>query len=79
MKRHRLTRRGFLKSTAAMAGAATVTPYFWSSNSRSEAHAQEESPGDRLNVGAIGTSIYADRYTGKGRFFQGDSATGAGT
>ena len=41
--------------------AAAATPYFWSS-----ASAGEESKNDRLNVAAIGTSIYTDRYRGKG-------------
>jgi len=57
------SRRQFLK-TAAFAGgaAATVAPTFW------RPVRGQESANDRLNVGSIGTSIYTDRYTGKGEF-----------
>ena len=54
------TRRDFLKTTA-LSGATLSVPYFWTS-----AQAQQDSANDRLNVGAIGTSIYTDRYTGDG-------------
>ena len=47
MSRSISTRRDFLKTSAAAAGAAV--PYFWSSE-----HARAESPGEKLNVAAIG-------------------------
>lgn len=53
------TRRQFLR-TASVASLAANTYVFTSS-----AKAQE-SANDRLNVGAIGTSIYTNRYTGDG-------------
>ncbi len=60
MTRHQATRRDFLKGIAA-AGTAAAVPYFVSSS-----FAQQESANDKLNIGSIGTSIYTDRYTGKG-------------
>lgn len=50
-------RRQFFKQAAAMA----VVPYVWTSS-----YARAQSANDKLNVGAIGTSIYTDRYTGAG-------------
>jgi len=56
-----VTRREFLKGSAAAAGLGAAAPYFWTS-----AYAKAESANDRPNVAAIGTSIYTDRYTGPG-------------
>ncbi len=61
MTRRQATRRDFLRGIAAATGAAITVPYFTSSS-----FAQQESANDTLNVGAIGTSIYTDRYTGAG-------------
>ena len=61
MSRQQSTRRDFLKSLTAATGAAMAVPYFTSS-----ARAKQEAANDKLNVGAIGTSIYTDRYTGAG-------------
>jgi predicted dehydrogenase len=61
MSQNRTTRRSFLKSSALLAGAVTTVPYF-----SNRLRAQGEAANDRLNVGAIGTSIYTDRYTGAG-------------
>lgn len=60
MTRQTPNRRDFLKGLAVIGGGA-ATPYFWSSS-----QARAESANDKLTVGAIGTSIYTDRYTGKG-------------
>ena len=60
MNRQTTNRRDFLKGLAVIGGAA-ATPYFWSSS-----QARAESANDKLTVGAIGTSIYTDRYTGAG-------------
>jgi predicted dehydrogenase len=61
MSRSRTTRREFLTAVAAASGAALAVPYVITS-----AAARQESANDRLNVGAIGTSIYTNRYTGAG-------------
>jgi myo-inositol 2-dehydrogenase / D-chiro-inositol 1-dehydrogenase len=53
------SRRQFLQTSAAAAGAFAV-PLWWR-----KAHGQQ-SAGDRLTLGAIGTGVYSDRYTGKG-------------
>ena len=47
------TRRGFLKGAAARAGAVLGAPYIWASPAR-----YGESKNDRVNVAAIGTSLY---------------------
>ena len=52
------SRRRFLGAAAAVGASA---PYLWLP---SRGHGQ--SPNDRLNIGSIGTSIYANRYTGDG-------------
>jgi predicted dehydrogenase len=52
-------RREFLR-VAAATSLATV-PHFYTSKSTSA-----DSPNDRLQIGAIGTSIYTNRYTGEG-------------
>ena len=49
MSDNRSNRRSFLKTTAGIAAAGGVVPYFSSS-----AHAQQESANDRLTVAAIG-------------------------
>ena len=56
------TRRQFLKSAAAVAGASLAAPYFWSSR-----RARAESANDRLGVGSIGTSIYTDKWGTPGK------------
>ncbi len=53
------SRREFLRSTAAATGALAL-PMWWRT-----AHGRE-SANDRLAIGAIGTSVYTNRYTGKG-------------
>jgi myo-inositol 2-dehydrogenase / D-chiro-inositol 1-dehydrogenase len=53
-------RRGFLKTVGA-AGVAITNPYIWTSSV-----ARAESANDKIRVASIGTSIYTDRYTGKG-------------
>ncbi len=61
MKRTKSSRRDFLKGAAAAAGAGVAVPYFWTS-----AVAKAEAKNDRINVAAIGTSIYTDRWGQKG-------------
>ena len=61
MFRQQSSRRDFLKGVAAASGAALAVPYFVSSS-----FARQDSANDKLNVGAIGTSIYTNRYTGAG-------------
>ena len=59
----RLGRREVLGRGIA-AGSTVIaagTPYFWTAS-----RAAAENVNSRINVGAIGTSIYTDRYTGKG-------------
>ena len=58
MQLGRSTRRNFVKNSMAAAASA---PLFWR-----RCYAGDESANDRLNVGAIGTSIYSNRYTGEG-------------
>lgn len=53
------SRRQFLQTSAAAAGAFAL-PMWWR---RTQA---QESANDRLTLGAIGTGVYSDRYTGKG-------------
>jgi len=60
MKRSRSSRRDFLKRAATF-GAAIAAPYFWTNSTL-----RAESKNDRLNVAAIGTSIYTDRWGHKG-------------
>lgn len=55
----RSTRRQFVGSTAAAVSLASAPLFLRTVRG-------QESANDRLNIGAIGTSIYADRYTGKG-------------
>ena len=57
------SRRSFLKKTGLSATALAV-PYLWVP-SPAAANAPR-SANDRLRVGSIGTSIYANRYTGDG-------------
>ena len=57
------SRRSFLKKTGLSATALAV-PYLWVP-SPAAANAPR-SANDRLRIGAIGTSIYANRYTGDG-------------
>lgn len=52
-----ISRRKFVKTSVA---AASVAPLFLKKTFG------DQSANDRLNVASIGTSIYADRYTGKG-------------
>jgi myo-inositol 2-dehydrogenase/D-chiro-inositol 1-dehydrogenase len=52
-----ITRRKFVRSSVATAGVAPL--FFQRSFGQGSAN-------DRLNVASIGTSIYSDRYTGKG-------------
>lgn len=59
MSASRISRRELLKTTGAAAGAMTL-PLWWR-----KAHGQE-SANDRLTLGAIGTGVYTDRYTGEG-------------
>jgi myo-inositol 2-dehydrogenase / D-chiro-inositol 1-dehydrogenase len=54
------SRRTFLKTSAA--ATAVATPYLWVRSQQAMAQA----PSDRIRVGAIGTSIYTNRYTGDG-------------
>ena len=54
------SRRHFLSQTAGAGALIAATPLFLRMSRG------QESANDKLNVGAIGTSIYADRYTGKG-------------
>ena len=54
------SRRRFLK-TAGLTASAVAVPYFWTSP-----RAYGRSVNDRLQLGAIGTSIYTNRYTGDG-------------
>jgi myo-inositol 2-dehydrogenase / D-chiro-inositol 1-dehydrogenase len=61
MSRSSSSRRAFLKTIAVASSAAWAVPYFTSSS-----FARDESANDRLNVAAIGTSIYTNRYTGEG-------------
>ncbi len=58
----RPTRRRFLNQSAALA-AGVFVPYHWSS-----LVARAESKNDRINVAAIGTSIYHNRWGRKGDF-----------
>ena len=53
------TRRQFLKTSAVAAGSMAL-PMWWR-----KAHGQE-SANDRLTLGAIGTGVYTNRYTGDG-------------
>jgi predicted dehydrogenase len=53
------SRREFIKSTAVSAGALAA-PLWWRSASGQEA------ANDRLTLGAIGTGVYTNRYTGRG-------------
>lgn len=55
------TRRKFLQTTGVAASAAFAAPYILSSPS-----VLANSPNAKLRFGAIGTSIYANRYTGEG-------------
>ena len=54
------TRRSFLKSSTATAGALALPLWY-----RRRSHA-DDSPNDRLTLGSIGTGVYTDRYTGGG-------------
>ncbi|MFC1597856.1 Gfo/Idh/MocA family protein, partial [Planctomycetota bacterium] len=60
MNRSRSSRRDFLKRATAFS-AAIAAPYFWTTSTL-----RAESKNDRLNVAAIGTSIYTDRWGHKG-------------
>lgn len=60
MDRRSTSRRDFLQQVAA-GSAALAVPYFLTSSP-----ARAQSANDKLGVGAIGTSIYVDRYTGAG-------------
>lgn len=55
------SRRQFLSTAASASAAAAIVPYF-----HTAVRAQDEAASDRLNLAAIGTSIYTDRYTGDG-------------
>lgn len=57
MSQKRPTRRDFLLSSVGAIAASAVTPYYWTSS-----YAKAESKNDRLNVAAIGTSIYRNRW-----------------
>jgi myo-inositol 2-dehydrogenase/D-chiro-inositol 1-dehydrogenase len=59
----KLTRRDFLSRSAGTAVAGIAAPYFWSSS-----QAKAESKNDRLNVAAIGVSIYRNVWGQKGPF-----------
>lgn len=59
----RSSRRQFLKASGVTASALAV-PAIWVPKPASAD--APESPNGRLNIAAIGTSIYADRYTGDG-------------
>jgi len=61
VSRVKSSRRGFLKRATAAAAAGAMAPYYWSSRV-----AGGESKNDRVNVAAIGTSIYTDRWGHKG-------------
>ena len=63
MTTKKTSRREFLKTSATGVGIGIAAPYFWTGT------ASAQSANDKLNVGAIGTSIYTDRYTGKGEHF----------
>ncbi len=54
------SRRQFIKTAGAATSAIIAAPYFVPSK------VFASSPNDRVQVGAIGTSIYVDRYTGAG-------------
>jgi myo-inositol 2-dehydrogenase/D-chiro-inositol 1-dehydrogenase len=56
----RSSRRKFLQTTG-MAATTLAIPHIWVS--KRDYHG---SPNDQLQLGAIGTSIYTDRYTGEG-------------
>ncbi|MBM4004791.1 MAG: Gfo/Idh/MocA family oxidoreductase [Planctomycetes bacterium] len=56
----RPSRRAFLSNSTVTAASALGVPLLVRTARGKEA------PSDRFNVGAIGTSIYSDRYTGKG-------------
>ena len=51
------TRREFLGKTIAITAGGLAAPYFWSSG-----RVKAESKNDRINVAAIGTSIYTNRW-----------------
>jgi predicted dehydrogenase len=53
-----MNRRQWLQAAGV---AAATTPYFWTAR-----RAQATSANDKLRIGAIGTSIYTNRYTGSG-------------
>ena len=61
MTTHKQNRREFLKGTGVAASAAIATPYLLSSS-----RVLTNSPNEKLRFGAIGTSIYTNRYTGEG-------------
>ena len=63
MSQPRSTRRRFLKRSAAALAAGAAAPYVWTNLS-----ANAEPRNERLNVAAIGTSIYRDRWGRKGSF-----------
>ena len=63
MTHSKLTRRDFLTRSAGTAVAGVAVPYFWSSS-----QAKAESKNDRLNVAAIGVSIYRNVWGQKGPF-----------
>lgn len=62
MRQSKPTRRDFLRGAVALTGAGTAAPYF-----RTSAYARAQAPSDRLHVGAIGTSIYTDRWGVEGK------------
>lgn len=63
MNQQKSTRRSFLLRSVGTIAAGAVTPYHWTSS-----YARAESKNDRLNVAAIGTSIYRNRWGRKVRW-----------
>ena len=61
MSQAKSTRRDFLKRATAIAGAGAMAPYF-----RTSASTAAEAANDRVNVAAIGTSIYSNRWGTEG-------------
>jgi len=60
------SRRRFVKTAAAAGAAIAGAPYFVPSHLL--AGSKRGSANDRIRLGAIGTSIYKNRYTGEGDF-----------
>ncbi len=58
------SRRGFIKAAGLTGSAIMVAPYFVPAHVLGGS--RSGSPNDRIRVGAIGTSIYVNRYTGGG-------------